>query len=58
MIETSLPGEGKLNVLDYFIYSKGRLKLKKYRMNKKHTCFESLLKIQQQKWRLVNKTEL
>ena len=42
--------EGKFDVLNYFICCKDCLKLMKYRVNK------SLLQIQQQKWRLVNKT--
>ena len=51
-ITTTFLREGKFDVLSYFICCKGRLKLMKYRVNK------SLLKIQQQKWRLVNKTLL
>ena len=44
------------NVLNNFICCKGPLKLPKYKANKKYTCFKSLLKIEQQKCRLVNKT--
>ena len=48
--------EGKFNVLNDLICCKGRSKLTKYR--KKNVLAPNLLKIQQQKWRLANKTQL
>ena len=58
MIEKSFLKEEKFDVLNYFICHKGCMKFMKYRVSKKNTCSKSSLKIQEQKWRLVNKTLL
>ena len=40
---------------NYFACCNGHLRDTRYKINKKFTCLESLIKIQQQKWRLVSK---